>query len=120
DLVEVEQLLPGRGQILVGGEDRHQRAERQIALDDQIAAQRIEEERRQLPNEIVEEFGEEFAAVDLEPDVINHTQNAGKVGQMQLDRVVCLDLDDAAVRFLDPVGDLADGAHPLLAKLVHL
>src|SRR5205814_8447925 len=47
DLVEVEQFLPRRGQVLVGGEDRHQRAERQTVLDDQIPAQRVEEERRQ-------------------------------------------------------------------------
>ena len=40
-LVEIEQLLPRRGQVLVGGQHRHQRAERQAAADHQIAADRI-------------------------------------------------------------------------------
>src|SRR4029077_19651915 len=88
DLIEGQELVPRRGHVLVGGEDRDQRAERQVALDDQIAAQRIEEEWRQLPQKIVQKFGEEFALVDLEPDVINDTQNMGKIGQLKLDRVI--------------------------------
>src|SRR5205814_5887565 len=56
DLIEVEELLPGRGEILVSGEDRHQRAERQGAPDDEIAAQRVEEERRQLTYEVIEKL----------------------------------------------------------------
>ena len=44
----------------------------------------------------------------------------GKVGQLQLDRVVGVDVDDPGRRFLDPVGDMADGAHPLLVELVNL
>src|SRR5437764_15004040 len=37
-LVEIEQLLPGRRQFLVCREHRDQRAERQFARDDEIAA----------------------------------------------------------------------------------
>jgi len=48
-----EQLLPGAQDVLVGGEHRHQRAERQAALDHQIAASRVEEERRDLREEVV-------------------------------------------------------------------
>ncbi len=118
DLVVVEQLLPRRAEILVGGEHRDQRAERQAALDDQIAADREEEERRQLADEVVEELHEEFAVVDLEPDVVDHAEDMSEIGQLQLDRIVGVDLDDAGGGFLDPVGDLAHGAHAALLELV--
>src|SRR5262249_3193785 len=120
DLVEVEELLPGRGEILVGRNDRNERAERQGASDDEIAADRIEEERRQLVDQVVEELREEFALINLEADVINATQDVRKVSELQLDCIVSLDLDDARCGFLDLVGNNADRAHPLLAELVHL
>ena len=104
-LIEIEQFLPRRGHVLVGRQHRDQRAERQIAADYQIAADRIEEERRQLSDEVVEKLDEEFALIDLEADVVDAAEQAGEIGQLQLDRVVGMDFDDAGRRFLDAVGD---------------
>ena len=94
DLVELEQLVPRRGHLLDGGDDRDQRAQRKTALDDQIAAQGKEEKRSQLTQEIVEKFGEEFPAIDLKPDVVDDAEDAGEIGQLQLDRVIGVDLGD--------------------------
>ncbi len=120
DLVEVEQLLPRRGQVLVGGEHRHQRAERQAAADHQIAADRIKEERGQLRDEIVKEFDEEFALVDFEADAVDRAEQMSEPGELEFDGVVALDVDDAGGGFVDPVGDLPDRADALLVELVDL
>ena len=82
DLVEVEQLLPRRSQILVGGKDRHQRAERQIALDDQIAADQEKQERGDVSDQIVEEFYKELAVIDLKPDVVDLAEPVRDLGQL--------------------------------------
>src|SRR5216683_4023884 len=120
DLVEVEQLLPRRGHLFDRGDDRHQRAQRQRAADDQIATQREKEKRRQLTDEIVKKFREKFPAKDLKPDIVDYAEDIGKIGQLQLDRVVGMDLDDTSRRFLYPVGNLTHRAHPALAQLVYL
>ena len=43
--------------------------------------------------------------IDLEADVVDAPEQRGEIGQLQLDRVVGVDFDDAGRRFLDPVGD---------------
>ena len=76
-LVVVEQLLPRRVQLLVRADHRHQRAERQVARDHQIAADRVEEERAELRDEVVEELDEELLLVDLVADVEDDAELAG-------------------------------------------
>ena len=63
-----EQFLPGAGEVLVGRQRRHQRAHGHIAPDRQIAADGIEEEGRQLSDEVVEKLHEELLLEDLETD----------------------------------------------------
>src|SRR5439155_11687210 len=55
-----------------------------------------------------------------EPDVVDGAEDIGKIGQLQLNRIVGMDLDDTGRRFLNPVGNLTHRAHPALAKLVYL
>src|SRR5260370_34606701 len=99
-LVKIEQLLPRRGQVLIGRQHRNQSADRQIAADHQITADREEEERGQLREEVVEKLDKKFAPVDLEANVVDPAQQVGKVGQLQLYRVIGMDLDDAGVRLM--------------------
>ena len=66
--VPVEQLLPRVQDVLVRGEHGDERAEREAALDHQVAAHRIEEERRDLREEVVQELDEELALVDVVAD----------------------------------------------------
>src|SRR5665213_711854 len=117
-LVEVEQLLPRRRQILVRRQHRDQRAERQVAPDHQVAADR-EEERGELPDKVVEKFDEELAPVNLEPDVVDGAEKMGEVAELQLHGIVGLDLGDPGGGFLNPVGDDAYRADTALAELVH-
>src|SRR3954454_18707805 len=119
-LIEIKQFLPRRSHVLIGCQHRDKRAERQIAADHQIAADRIEEKRRQLSDEVVQEFDKEFAFVDFEANVVNSAEQAGEIGQLQFDRVVAVDFDYTRSRFLDTVGDDPLRAHALLVELVHL
>ena len=51
DLIEAEQFIPRRCQILVGDQHRQQRADRKAAADHQVAADRKKKEGRQLSQE---------------------------------------------------------------------
>ena len=81
-LIEVEQLLPRRRQVFISGEHRDQRAERELALDHKITADQKEQEWRKISDQIVEEFNEEFAIIDLEPNIVNFTQALRDVGKL--------------------------------------
>ena len=68
-LVPVDQLLQGRRQFAIGADDRDELADVEAAAQREIAADRVEEEGRELRQEIVEEFDDEFALVDLVAEV---------------------------------------------------
>jgi hypothetical protein len=50
-LVKVEQFLPWGRQFLIGGNHRGQGADRELAFDDKVSADRIKEERGEISNE---------------------------------------------------------------------
>ena len=118
-LVVGEQLLPGRGHVLVGGEHGHHGAEAEATLDDEVAADRIEEERRELGEEIVEELDEELAPEDLEADVVYAAEALRDVGAQPVGAVIGVDGLDGGDRLADPVGQPAHMLHPLLRQRRH-
>ena len=65
-LVPVDQLLQRRRQFAIGGDHGDELADVERAADREIAADRVEEERRQLRQEVVEELDDEFPVVDLQ------------------------------------------------------
>ena len=102
-LVEVEQFLPWRRQFLVCREHRDQRAERQFARDDEIAADQVEEKRRQLVDQVVDEFDKELAVVDVEADVVDLAEAVRDVGELMLRAGIGADLDLRGDRLADAV-----------------
>ena len=68
--IPVEQFLDRASRSLVGGDDRDELAER-VRREWRNSRHRIEEERRDLGEEVVEELHEELAPADLEPDVVD-------------------------------------------------
>ena len=62
-----QKLFPGAGEVLVGRQCRHQGAHRDAPGDRQVAPDGVEEEGRQLADEVVEELHEELLLEDLEP-----------------------------------------------------
>ena len=76
-VVVVQQFLPRAGQVLVGGQRRDQRAQADLTLNDQIAADREEKERGQLGDEVVEKLHEEFLLVDVKADLVEPPQTVG-------------------------------------------
>src|SRR5690348_111901 len=97
----VQELLPRAQDVLVRGEHRDQRAERQAALDHEIAADRVEEERRDLREEVVQELDEELAPVDVEADRVDLAEAMADVGALELQRVVAANLREPGHRFAD-------------------
>ena len=115
-LVVIEQFVPRCRHVFIGGEHRHQRAKRKAAFDDEIAADHKEEKRRQIADEIVEEFDKKLAIVDLEPKIINFAEALGDLGKLVLRAVIDADLDPGGDGFADAVGQPADLAHARAAE----
>ena len=120
DLVEVEQLLPGRRQVLVGGEHADQRAERQAAAQYQITADRQEEERRELRDEVVQEFDEELLAIDVVADPEDPIEVLAEGGELRLVGVIGVHILDDAGHFADALRQAAHLAHPGEAEQIDL
>ena len=120
DLIIGQQCLPRRRQILIGRQHSDQRAQRYFVIDHQIAADREEEERRELGQQIVEKLDEELFVIDLKTDCEDRSQALGKIGQFVLRRVVGVNFLDAGNRFADLLGELAHLAHARLAQQIHL
>ena len=120
DLVEVEELLPRVGELLVGGDDRHEGAEGQVVLDHEVAADGVEEERRDLGDEVVGELDEELEAIDQDPDPVDLPDPLGVLGPLEPGGVVGTDLADPAHHLPDALGERAGEPDPLLLPRVEL
>ena len=99
-LVPVDQLLQGRRQLAIGADHRDELADVEGAAQGEIAADGVEEERRQLRQEVVQEFDDELPVVDLEADVEELEEAVADLGPLPAIGVV--DVND-----LDAVEDLA-------------
>ena len=115
-LVPVDQLLHRAGQVLVGGDHRHQRADVEAADDHQVAADGVEQERRHLRQEVVEELDQELALVELEADAEDPAQARGDLGALVVRGVVGVDLDRAVDGLGDAPGERARGELALAAE----
>ena len=97
-----------------------QSAQGEVALNDQITADRVEEERGELGEKIVQELDEELFLVDGEPDIENDAQLLAEAGAFILRGVVGADVAHALGGFADALGQATHLAHPGLGQLVHL
>ncbi len=118
-LVIGQKLFPGGRHILVGGKGRDQRAEAEIAHDHQITADGIEEERRDLGDEVVQELDKEFAEIDFLADFKNPAHPLGEMGQLETLRFMGADIGRTGNDFADMFRHAAHILHALFAKLVH-
>ena len=119
-LVVGQQHFPRRRHILIGGEHGDQRPQREIAPDHQPAADRIEEERRQQGEGVVDELDQELEDVNPEPDPVDDPETAGKVGQFELRGIVGVNFRRPADRFADPLREFPNRLHPLFPEGVDL
>jgi hypothetical protein len=115
-----QDFLPRRQDVLVGRQHGHERAERQAALEHQEAAHRVEKERRDLCQEVVQELDEELALEDVEADRVDPAEPVADVGALAQERVVGADLGGAGDRLADAVRTARGLLHPLLRQLVDL
>src|SRR4030095_6099483 len=98
-----QQLFPRIEDVLVCTQDRDQRTEGQAALDHEVAADRVEEERRHLCEEVVEELDEELASVDGDAEAEDRAEPVADVGGLEMKRVVAADFGGTGHRFADAI-----------------
>ena len=115
-LVPVDQLLQGRRQLPVGGDDGDELADIELPAQGEIAAHRIEEERRQLRREVVQELDDELPLVDAEADVEELVEAVADLGALPGGGVVHVHDLDAVDHLADPPGEPARGELALLAS----
>ena len=119
-LIVGQELAPGRGQVLLGAHHGNEGAQRDLALDHEIAADREEEEGAQLGDEVVEELDQELLLVDVEADPEHLAQLLAEAAELERGRGVGADVAHAQGRLADPLGVAADLLDAQLAQLVHL
>ena len=115
-LVPVDQLLQRRRQLPIGGDDGDELADVEAAAQRQIAADRVEEERRHLGQKIVQELDHELALVDAEAQVEELEEAVADLGPLPFVGVVDVDGLDAVDDLADPPGEPAGGELALLSE----
>ena len=105
-LVPVDQLLHRVWQVLVCGNDRYQRTDVETPHDDQVPADRIEQEWRHLRQKVVDELGEELALIVFESGPKQDAEPRRHCRAFVIGCVVGVDFDDA-------INALADAARKM-------
>ena len=118
-LVPVDQLLDRRGQVLVGEQHAHHRADIHLAGDREIAAHQVDRERRHLRQDVVPELGDELLVVELEADPEDVAEPLGDVGALVVGRAVDMDLVHAVGGLGDAAGQQAGRQLALAAEHQH-
>ena len=108
-LVPVDQVLERRGQLLVGGDDGDELADVEPAGDREIAADQVEDEGRDLGEQVVDEFDQELPLIDVEADEEDLAEAPDDLGALPVRRVVDADADDALDDLADAAGELTRG-----------
>ena len=108
-LVPVDQVLQRAGQVLVGVDDGDQLADVEPAGDREKAADDIEDERRDLREQVVDEFDQELPLIDVEADEEDARQPLRDLRPLPVRCVVHADAGDALDDLADPAGQRARG-----------
>src|SRR3954451_22304163 len=119
-LVPVDQLLQRRRQLPIGGDDGDELADVEAAAKGQVAADRVEEERRHLGQKIVQELDHELPLVDAEAQVEELEEAVADLGPLPFVGVVDVDGLHAVDDLADPPGEAAGGELALLSELKEL
>src|SRR5260370_21891871 len=115
-MIEVEQLLQRGREVFISSEPRDERAEGEHALDHIITADQKEQEWCEISDQIVKEFNEEFAIIDLEPNVVNFTQALRDVRKLVNGGVIGANFGPCGDRLGDTVREPTNFAHPFAAE----
>ena len=118
-LVVVEQLLPGRGEVLVGRDRGHQGANLEPPHDHEVAADGVEAERSEVVDRVVEELDHELPDEDLQAHHVDVAEAGRHGGTLVGGGVVSTDLLDPGHRLPDAVREPAYEPNPLLGEGVH-
>ena len=123
-LVPVDQFLDRTRQVLVGRDHRHQRANVEPPDDRQVTTHQIEQEWRDLREQVVQELDHELALEVLETDQEQTPKPGRELGTFVVRGVVGVYLHNSVHTFGDTAGQLARSNLPLTREhqkaLAHL
>src|SRR5207249_4511576 len=103
DLIPVDQILQGPGEVFIGGDHRDELPDIEAALYDLIAADRIEQEWRHLREEVVEKLDQELPLIEIVANPEDAPKPGRDFGSLIVRGIVSVNGGDA-------FGDLADAA----------
>src|SRR5262249_23697053 len=116
-LIPVDQFLQWAGQILIGVDDRHELTDIEPALEGEIAADGVEQERRHLGQEIVDELDQEFPLIENVQDLEDQSETRRDIGPSEMRSGVAVYRTDAVDDFADAPRKLARSQLPLPAEI---
>jgi hypothetical protein len=119
-LIVAQKLAPGRGDILLGGDHGGERADRHLALQHEVATDRVEEERAELGDEVVQELDQELLLVDVVTNPEHRAELLAELRPLVRRGVVGAHVARPRRNLADLLGVATDLAHPLLAQRVDL
>ena len=115
-----QQFAPGRHQVLVRGQSRSERADRQLSLDNQISAYGQEQKRGQLIDEIVEKFHQKLEIVNLQSNFEYVTEPTGEIGKRITQAIDCTQGFNAGNGFSDAIRQRTNDQDTFLVQVVYL
>ncbi len=115
-LVPIDQLFQGRRQLTIGGDDGHQLPDVELAGERQVAADRIEEERGDLGEQVVEKLDHELPLVEAEAQVEELVEAVADLRPLPGGAVVDVHGLHAVHHLADAPGELARHDLALLAE----
>ena len=119
-LVPVDQLLEGRRQVAIGRDHRDELADAELALQGEVAADAVEQERRHLREQVVQELDHELAPVDAQAQVEQPAEAVADLGPLPGLGPVGMHRRDAVHHLADPAGEAARGELTLASEAQQL
>ena len=115
-----QQFFPRAGQVLVRGKCRHKGADRHFTLDREVATNRVEEEGRELTDEVVEKLHEELLLEDLKANGKEPAQPVREHRHSEAPPAVGAQRAGPCGAFANLSGQRADLDHAFLVQQVDL
>jgi hypothetical protein len=115
-LVPVDQLLQGWRQVAVSGDHGDELADVQAAFQREVTADRVEQEGRDLREQVVQELDHKLPLEDAEADVEQLEQSVPDLGPLPSLGVMDVDGLDPVHHLADPAGEAPRGELALFAE----
>ncbi len=115
-LIPIDQVLHGRGKILVGRDHGDELADVEMPHNGQESSHHVEKEGRDLGQKVVQELDEELPLVEREADLEDRGKPARDFGPLVVRRIVGVDAGDIVDDLADAPRERPRGQLPLATE----